>query len=149
MEIRDVTPADLGDLLPLLRGYCDFYAVDPSDDALRALCVALLEDPREGVQILARDAGGAALGFATVYWGWQTLEASRIGVLNDLFTVPAARGAGVGRGLIEAARARCRARGATTLVWQTATTNLTAQRLYDGIGAERDDRWLDYSLAAG
>ncbi len=39
-----------------MRAYCDFYEVDPSDDALLALSRALIADPdREGVQFLARD----------------------------------------------------------------------------------------------
>jgi len=29
--------ADVSDLLPMLRAYCDFYRVDPSDERLRAL----------------------------------------------------------------------------------------------------------------
>ena len=55
---------DLADLLPLLRGYCDFYEVAPSDEALLAMCRALIADPeREGVQLIARDAPTArALG---------------------------------------------------------------------------------------
>ena len=47
---------DLDDLLPLLRGYCDFYEVAPPDEQLLALCRALIADPeREGVQLIARD----------------------------------------------------------------------------------------------
>ena len=49
---------DLDDLLPLLRGYCDFYEVDPPDAQLLALCRALIADPdREGVQLMPGEAG--------------------------------------------------------------------------------------------
>ena len=72
--------ADLGELLVLLRGYCDFYEVAPSDERLLAVSRALIADPeREGVQLLARDARGTAVGFATLYWSWQTLSAARLG----------------------------------------------------------------------
>ena len=95
-SIAPVTEQDLDDLLPLLRGYCDFYEVAPPDAQLLALCRALLADPeREGVQLLARDAGGRAVGFATIFWTWQTLDAGRIGVMNDLFVHPDARGTGL------------------------------------------------------
>ena len=44
-----VTTADLPELLPLVRAYCDFYEVDPTDDALLAVSRALIADPeREG-----------------------------------------------------------------------------------------------------
>jgi len=147
MRIQDVTAQDLDELAPLMRAYCDFYRVDPGDEALRALSAALLEDPREGVQLIARDEGGRAIGFATIYWGWQTLSAARTGLMNDLFVAPDVRGGGVGRALIDACRARCRERGIETLTWQTAKDNHTAQRLYDGIGATREE-WLDYWVSS-
>ena len=54
--ISVVGEADLEDLLPLLRGYCDFYEVAPSDDALLAISRALIADPeREGMQLIARE----------------------------------------------------------------------------------------------
>jgi GNAT superfamily N-acetyltransferase len=146
-NITMVGPGDLPELLPLLRAYCDFYEVAPSDEALEALARALLDDPRrEGLQLLARDDGGRAVGFATLYWTWQTLSAARVGVMNDLYVAPEARGSGVAGALIDACVERCREHGATALIWQTARDNTRAQALYDRIGATRDDRWLDYSL---
>jgi GNAT superfamily N-acetyltransferase len=147
VQITVVGPADLPALLPLLRAYCDFYQVAPSDRALLELSRALLADPeREGLQLLARDDTGGAVGFATLYWTWQTLAAARIGVLNDLFVAAEARGRGVAEALIDACLQRCRDHGATQLVWQTAADNHRAQAVYDRIGATREDRWLDYSL---
>jgi GNAT superfamily N-acetyltransferase len=145
--ITVVGPADLPELLPLLRAYCDFYEVTPSDAALLELSRALLADPRrEGLQLLARDDAGRAVGFATLFWTWQTLSAARVGVMNDLYVAPEARGTGVAGALIDACLQRCREQGATELIWQTARDNARAQALYDRIGATRDDRWLDYSL---
>jgi GNAT superfamily N-acetyltransferase len=146
LNISPATNDDFGDLLPLMRAYCDFYGVDPTDDALLALAQALIADPdREGVQLIARDDRGEAIGFATIFWSWSTLSASRIGVMNDLFVVPAARGGGVAEALIAASVEECRARGASTLSWQTAKDNERAQRVYERIGAKRED-WVDYSL---
>ena len=144
--IADVREADLDDLLPLLRGYCDFYEVAPRDQDLLALSRALIADPEcEGVQLLARDGAGRATGFATVYWSWETLAAGRIGVMNDLFVSREARGTGLAEALIEACRQRSAARGARRLVWQTAHDNHRAQAVYDRIGGVRSE-WLDYAL---
>jgi ribosomal protein S18 acetylase RimI-like enzyme len=146
--IEIVTEADLDDLLPLMRGYCDFYEVDPSDEALLAMSRTLIADPeREGLQLIARDDQGRAVGFATIFWTWSTLSASRIGVMNDLFVSEEARGSGAAADLIEACAERCRERGITELDWSTAHDNDRAQKLYDRVGAQRDARWLDYSLA--
>jgi GNAT superfamily N-acetyltransferase len=145
LTIERVTEADLGELLPLMRGYCDFYEVAPSDEALLALSRALLADPdREGVQLIARNEGHA-VGFATIFWSWATTSAERIGVMNDLFVAPEARGTGLAAALIEACRAECATRGAGKLTWQTAPDNAAAMKVYDRVGATRE-QWVDYWL---
>ena len=145
MTIGRVTQADLGELLPLMRAYCDFYEVAPSDDELLSLSRALIADPEhEGVQLLARDEG-RAVGFATIFWSWATTSAERIGVMNDLFVAPEARGTGLAAALIEACRAECAARGARKLTWQTALDNAAAIKVYDRVGGTRE-QWVDYWL---
>ncbi len=146
--ISRVGEQDLEDLLPLLRAYCDFYRASPSDDALLSLSRALIADPElEGLQLLARDRDGLAVGFATLYWSWSTIDAARLGVMNDLFVAEPARGQGLAEALIEACRAECVARGARRLSWQTAPENLRAQSVYDRVGGVRE-RWIDYWLTA-
>jgi ribosomal protein S18 acetylase RimI-like enzyme len=149
VQITRVGEDDLADLLPLMRGYSDFYEVDPSDDALLALSRALIADPEhEGTQFVARDSEtGEALGFATVYWMWSTSRAARIGVMNDLFTAEAARRRGVGEALIQTCLDAVRERGGALLQWQTATDNHTAQALYERVGGIRE-QWYDYYLEA-
>jgi GNAT superfamily N-acetyltransferase len=146
-QITRVGEADLADLLPLMRGYSDFYEVDPADEDLLALSRALIADPdREGLQLIARDSdSGQALGFATVYWLWSTSRAARIGLMNDLFTAQAARRRGVGEALIEACLDAVEKRGAVLLQWQTARDNHTAQALYERVGGIREE-WYDYYL---
>ncbi len=147
MTVATVDETDLDDLLPLMRGYCDFYEVAPADGALLALARALIADPRhEGVQLLARDEAGRAVGFATIYWGWSTARAARLALMNDLFVVADARGRGVAAALIEACAERGRAHGAAVLEWETAPDNAPAQRVYGRTGAERSE-WVAYDLA--
>lgn len=148
MVISQVGPDDLDELLPLVRGYCDFYEVSPSDEDLLALSKALIADPeREGLQLIARDEGGRAVGFATIYWSWSTSEAARLGVMNDLFVSEQARGGGVADALIHACRAECAKRGIPRLAWQTAPDNLRAQAVYERVGATRE-QWVDYWIRA-
>jgi GNAT superfamily N-acetyltransferase len=147
--ITPVGSEDLGELLPLLRAYCDFYEAAPSDAALLALSRALICDPEgEGLQLIARDRAGRAVGFTTIYWTWSTTDAARIGVMNDLFVVENARGVGLAERLIAACREECLRRGARRLSWQTAPENLRAQAVYDRVGATRE-QWVDYWLGAG
>jgi GNAT superfamily N-acetyltransferase len=149
MNVETVAEQDLDELLPLMRAYCDFYEVAPTDEALIAMSRALIADPeREGLQLIARDEDGAAVGFATVFWSWTTLSASRLAVMNDLFVDPAGRGSGAADALIAACAERAAAHGAPSLEWQTAKDNGRAQAVYERVGAKRSE-WFDYSLDTG
>jgi len=144
--ITVVEPGDLPELLPLMRAYCDFYEVHPSNAGLEALSRALIADhSREGLQLLAREESGAAVGFATLYWSWSTARASRLGIMNDLFVAERARGGGFADLLVLECVDQCRRRGARALEWETALDNARAQAVYDRLGATRE-RWLSYSI---
>lgn len=142
-----VREEDLDDLLPLMRGYCDFYEVAPGNDQLLELSRALIADPeRDGIQLIARDGAGAALGFATIYWTWPTTSGpGRLAVMNDLFVAPEARGGGVAEALIAECGERASSHGAIALQWETALDNHRAQKVYDRVGGERS-QWLTYTL---
>lgn len=145
-QIVTVGEQDLPDLIPLVRAYLDFYEVNPPDEAMLQLSRALIADPElEGVQFIARE-DGAAVGFASLFWAWTTTRGGRLGVMNDLYVAPQARGSGAAEALIEACRERCAQRGAVALEWQTAVDNHRAQAVYDRVGGERSDRWLDYAI---
>ena len=146
MNIELVREGDLADLLPMLRAYCDFYEVAPSGADLEALARALIADPEhEGIQLIARGEDGEPLGFATVYWTWQTLTAGRAAVMNDLFVAPDARGQGIGMALIEECRRRAGEYGCPELVWETTPDNEAGKRLYDSLTDDKST-WLYYSL---
>jgi GNAT superfamily N-acetyltransferase len=145
-EIARVAAGDIDEVMPLLRGYCEFYEAAPSEQALRGLCEALLEAPDSaGVQLLARMEDGTAVGLATLLWTFSTLNAGPIGLMNDLYVAPAARGHGIGTALIEACAGESVHRGAIALEWYTKPTNTRAQAVYDRTGASRED-WVSYSL---
>jgi GNAT superfamily N-acetyltransferase len=149
VEIVRVGAEHVDELLPLMGAYCEFYEVAPGEPALRGLAQALLADPeRAGIQLLARERDGTAVGFATIFWTFSTLRAAPIGLMNDLYVAPAARGRGIGRALIDACAAQCARRGVAELEWNTAPSNERAQSVYDATGAVRT-LWVNYSLAVG
>ena len=100
VQITVVDPADLAELLPLMRAYCDFYQVAPGDQALLELSQALLAGPRrEGLQLLARDDTGRAVGFATLFPSASTRVAirQRRGIIRAERVQPATAPGGSGR----------------------------------------------------
>ncbi len=146
--IATVTEADLPELLPLMRGYCDFYEVGPSDDALLAMSRTLIAEPGRGRPAdrpRRRRRPGDRLRDDLL----DVADAERLAARRDERPVrvrgrPRRRRADA---LIAACAERCRERGATELAWQTAHTNERARAVYERVGATRDERWLDYSLS--
>jgi len=146
IDISKVGEQDVAELLVLMRAYCDFYEVAPSDERLRWIVATLLSNPgREGFQLIARDAEGRAVGFATVFYTLETTAASRLAVMNDLFVAEQARGSGLADALIARCADLAREAGASSLDWVTAEDNLRAQRVYDRVGAVGGG-WKSYTL---
>ena len=144
--VARVDEHDLDDLVPLVGAYLEFYETARDAPSIEAFCRALLADPdHEGIQLVARDAAGSAIGFATVFWTWSTTRLARLAVMNDLFVAPEARGAGAADALILACCDRARRRGCAALEWQTALDNTRAQAVYERVGGARS-QWLTYEL---
>jgi GNAT superfamily N-acetyltransferase len=146
MAVRSARGEEIGALLPLIRGYCDFYGADPPDDGLREMARALIAAPdSEGMLLVAVGEEDRPLGFAAVGWKWSSLRAARVAILEDLFVDPAARGAGHADALIEACAERAREHGAPAMLWQTAPDNHRARAVYQRVGA-RGEQWLEFEL---
>jgi GNAT superfamily N-acetyltransferase len=146
MEIDSATESDLSTVLPLMRAYCDFYEVSPSDEGLEAMARALIEAAEaDGMLLVARDGDGTPIGFATVGWKWASTRGARIAVMEDLFVDPDARGQGAADALIRACADRARRHGAPVLTWITAPDNRRAQAVYNRSGAAAGT-WLEYEL---
>jgi len=146
IQIAPVRAAEFERLLALIASYQRFYEVeDVDDDRNRAFFSRFLAPSADGMLIGAR-AGERFLGYTCLYWHFSSTLAAETVLMNDLYVEPEARGAGVGRSLIEASRDAARERGAAQLEWATAPDNHTAQRLYDSTGAKRS-QWLQYELA--
>ncbi|HEY8606757.1 MAG TPA: GNAT family N-acetyltransferase [Noviherbaspirillum sp.] len=147
MHIK-VRQAGLGDaevIAPLFDGYRQFYAQAP-DPALALSFIRERLALLESVIFLAEDASGRVLGFTQLFPSFSSVGARRIWVLNDLFVDSAARGTGVGRALLDAARTHAALTGALRIELATAHDN-PAQKLYESQGYLRETGVLHYSLA--
>lgn len=74
--------------------------------------------------------GGAALGYVALTFGWSVEHGGRDGFLEDLYVVPTARGAGIGRRALQFAIERAAAHGVRTLHLEIEAGNAPAERLY-------------------
>ncbi len=146
MEVRKATLNDLSQLAVLFDAYRQFYK-QPTD---LAGATAFLEERllnRESVIFMAVHEGHVA-GFTQLYPLFSSVSMQRQWLLNDLFVAPAFRGQGVGEMLIDAAKGWARASGAKGLQLETQEDNLTAQRLYNRAGFEKEVGFYHYAWKA-
>jgi GNAT superfamily N-acetyltransferase len=132
-------------LLPLIAAYQRFYEAEKVDDERNRAFFSRFLAPSDDGMLLGAWAGAEILGYACLYWSFTSIAPAETVLMNDLYVIEAARGAGVGRALIEASAVVARERGAQRLEWATEPSNARAQRLYDSTGAERSE-WIEYEL---
>lgn len=133
---RPATLADFPQWKPLWDGYNAFYGRSGTTalpDEVTHTTWARFHDSSEPVHALLAERDGRLLGLAHFLYHRSTTQIALTCYLQDLFTVEAARGQGVGRALIEAVYGHAAAAGSPRVYWQTHETNTVAMKLYDQV----------------
>ena len=136
----------LDQVTPLFDAYRRFYR-KPADEARAQAFLRERLSNRDSLILFALDGASTALGFTQLYPSFSSVRMRPLWILNDLFVVPEARGQGVGRRLMEAARERAQAAGMVALALATEKNNTTAKALYESLGYQQDTAFDYYELA--
>jgi GNAT superfamily N-acetyltransferase len=145
LAVVPLRPEDRPAWEALARGYKAFYRTPTTDAEYAIAWTRLLAG--DGVHGLAACADGTLVGIAH-YLFHTSVWAPTACYLQDLYTLPEARGRGVGRALIEAVAAAARSRGAARCYWLTQHDNAVARRLYDQVAAWHGFIRYEYPLHA-
>jgi len=90
--IEAVSEHNLSEVLPLIREYQEFYKVAEISDSRNKIFFSQFGELSPlGCQFMVRESGQVT-GFATVYFTFTSTIATKVGVLNDLYTLPQHRG---------------------------------------------------------
>ncbi|MBI0475291.1 GNAT family N-acetyltransferase [Sphingomonas sp. MA1305] len=139
--IRPATPADVPTILALVR---ELAAFEREPDAVVAteadLAEALFGDRPAAEAVIAEDAG-EPLGFALFFHNFSTWTGKRGLYLEDLYVTPAARGRGVGTGLLRHLAGIALDRGCGRFEWSVLDWNADAIAFYRAMGAVGMDEW--------
>jgi ribosomal-protein-alanine N-acetyltransferase len=131
-RIRPALPADLDDLERLERGTFE------SDRLSRRSLRNFIASPR--VALIVAHTGAKLAGYALLAFRRGSLVARLYSIAVD----PAHGRRGIGRGLIDAAMAQARARGARILRLEVRSDNDQALRFYEKLGFHNFGRYADY-----
>ena len=136
--VRPVEEADFDAWMRLWDGYNAFYGRKDATALPREITAttwARFLDPHEPVFGLVADDNGELLGLAHFLFHRSTTRIELTCYLQDLFTMPSARGQGIGHALIQDVYVRSRSAGIKLIYWQTHETNAAGRLLYDKVAS--------------
>jgi GNAT superfamily N-acetyltransferase len=142
--IRSALPSDEDAWRQLWRGYCKFYSAAVPEEVTSRTWKRIL-DPDSAVMCIVAEVDGQVYGFANCVVHENTWETQPVCYLEDLFVLPAARGHGIGKAMIEWLRNSMRAEGWARVYWMTKEDNAAARKLYDQFASA--DGFVRYVVA--
>ncbi|NUB42826.1 GNAT family N-acetyltransferase [Fertoebacter nigrum] len=146
LTIRPLVAGDEAAWRGLWQAYLAFYGTTRPPEVFAATFARLTSGSAHEFRGLIAEQGGQPVGLAHYLFHRTCWETGDLCYLQDLYAVPAARGMGVGRALIEAVYAAADAHGAANVYWLTAADNATAQRLYDRMAVKTP--FIEYNRTA-
>ncbi len=144
--IRKATPADLGDILQLIR---DLAAYEREPDAVQATVESLhgtLFGPTPTAEAIVAEVDGEVVGVALYFTNFSTWSGRDGLYLEDLYVKPEARGTGLGKALLRRIARIAVARGCARVEWAVLDWNAPAIAFYRSLGAVAKDEWTVYRL---
>ena len=136
--IRLIEPKDFAAWEPLWEGYNAFYGRSGATALPAQVTQATWHrffDSAEPVFALVAETDGKLVGLAHYLFHRSTTRIELTCYLQDLFTVPAERGRGIGRALIEGVYEQARHAGLRRVYWQTHVSNEAGRLLYEKVAA--------------
>lgn len=146
LDIRAATPNDAPLILEFIQGLAEY-------ERLREACIGTVEDVRETLfgdrayaEVIIAALGGAPVGFALFFHNYSTFLARPGIYLEDLFVVPAARGAGVGKALLKRVAQIAVERRCGRFEWSVLDWNEPSIEFYKAMGARPMNEWTTFRV---
>ena len=133
-------PDDLEALQLLIREHALFERAAAPDGELVRRLESLLFSPAPRLHAIVAEGDGGLAGYATASLEVSTWQASEFLHLDCLYLRAGARGAGVGRRILDRVRVLACELGASEVQWQTPDWNDDAVRFYERQGAVYRDK---------
>jgi ribosomal protein S18 acetylase RimI-like enzyme len=141
VELRLAGPADADRVFAFLREFTAGQAYTLRETVARRALGELLADPALG-RVWLILAGGEAVGYAALAFGYSLEHGGRDAILDELFVAPHARGQGLGRAALAAVLAEAERLGLCAVHLEVERANASASRLYRSLGFASNDRQL-------
>jgi|UniRef100_UPI0035CC1524 GNAT superfamily N-acetyltransferase len=145
-QIRPATPADVPLILQLVRELAEFEREPDKVVATEPLLHEALFGAHKAAEAVIAELDGKPAGMALFFHNFSTWTGWRGLYLEDLYVTPEARGAGVGKALLQHLAALAVERGCTRFEWSVLDWNEKAIAFYTAMGAKPMEEWTVYRV---
>jgi len=135
--IEPIDVKNINEVLPLIRQYQEFYKIENIDENKNKEFFSQFGYSSSKGCLFGYRLDGKLVAFATVYFSYASSITSKVGIMNDLFTLEECRQQGIAKKLISHCEKYAKENGAAQLQWVTAASNETAQYVYKSLGAKQ------------
>jgi GNAT superfamily N-acetyltransferase len=146
-RIRRVAPRDVGRVVALTHALADYEKAPDechlTDEQLRTV----LFGPAPALFGHVAEVDGDVVGFSLWFLNFSTWRGVHGIYLEDLFVLPAHRGAGLGKALLAALARECVEHGYGRFEWSVLNWNTPSIEFYRSVGAVAMDDWTGYRLS--
>ena len=139
--IRPATPADIPAIHRLIVELAIYEKEPDAVKATHADLNAALFGSRPTAECVLAELDGQAAGLALFFTNFSTWTGKPGLYLEDLFVMPSARGAGLGKALLVHLAGIAAARGYARFEWSVLDWNEPAIGFYKALGAKLMDEW--------
>lgn len=148
LSIRFARPDDVPTVLRFVRELAEFERETDKVVATEALLhEAMFEHQPPQAETVLAEIDGAAVGMALFFHNFSTWTGWRGLYLEDLYVTPEARGAGVGKALLQHLARVAVERGCTRFEWSVLDWNEKARAFYEAMGAEPMREWTVHRVS--
>lgn len=145
MLIREAGTSDEGQILSLLRQYCDEVSTPWSDEHLLAGLRPLLVNAEHGTVLLIE--GEEVFGYSILTWGWGIESGGQEALVDEMFISQDMRNLGHGERLLRATLERAKRQGVKVVFLETERENPKSRELYQRVGFEEETSvWMSIKL---
>jgi GNAT superfamily N-acetyltransferase len=149
MPAIDIRPATVSDAALILRFVRELAAYERAEHEVLAgeadIRGTLFGDGP--ARALICSVGGADAGFAVYFFNYSTWQARKGLYLEDLYVMPAHRGVGAGKAMLQHLARIAVAEGCGRFEWSVLDWNEPALQFYRSIGASPMKEWVRCRLA--
>jgi len=141
IAIRPARPADLDQVIGLIRALAEFERLPGPDGAAAARFHADFSADPPRFRLLVAEEGGECIAYALYFFTYSTFLARPSLYLEDLFVRPDRRSRGLGRALLERLARVAVESGCGRFEWTVLDWNERAQKFYRSLGARILSEW--------